>query len=400
MPKIAPKIDLTSEACLADNIEFTLPVTEHAANPQAILLTGSTGFLGICLLNELLVKTQAHLYCLVRAANEEVGLERIQEQLRFYQFWKPEWEGRISAVIGDLGKPSLDFDDSLFAELSEKIDVIYHNGAYVNSMRPYASLKASNVLGTKEVLRLASLVKTKPVHFISTLAVFFSPEHNDQVVTESVQPSNTLQGGYKQSKWVAEQMVLRAGQRGLPCNVYRPGRIMGHSETGITGNMTDLLTTVLKGCIEIGQVPARENMVNIVPVDYVSHAVVDLALQQRFGHTFHLINPQAVAWLDLVQMVRNLGYSLEAKDYDEWSDTLQEFAAQKSKDAVYSPLLLLLRSSSAFFAKKPKFDTQQTQSQIQDKALCCPPVDQTLVNRYFKHFQNMQHMPIPESSTL
>lgn len=396
MSKIAPKIDLTSEACLADEITFTLPVTEHVDNPQAILLTGSTGFLGVCLLNELLLKTQATIYCLVRAKDEAIGLERIKEQLEFYQFWQPEWEGRIMAVIGDLGKPALELSDELFAELSEKIDIIYHNGAYVNSMRPYASLKASNVLGTKEVLRLASLVKTKPVHFVSTLAVFFSPEHNDKVITESIQPSDTLQGGYKQSKWVAEQLVLRAGQRGLPCNVYRPGRIMGHSETGITGNMTDLLTTVLKGCIEIGQIPERENMVNIVPVDYVSRAIVDLALQQRYGESFHLINPQPVAWLDLVQMVRNVGYSLEAKEYDEWSETLKGFAAEKSNDRVYSPLLLLLRSSSAFFAKKPKFDTSSTQSQLVDQSITCPQVDQILVDRYFKHFQNMQHIPAPE----
>ncbi|WP_353571885.1 thioester reductase domain-containing protein [Candidatus Albibeggiatoa sp. nov. BB20] len=396
MPKIVSKIDLTSEACLADEIEFLLPVTEFAQNPQAILLTGSTGFLGVCLLNELLLKTQAQIYCLVRAKDEAIGFERIKEQLEFYQFWQPEWESRIMAVIGDLAKPVLDLTDAQFSELSEKIDIIYHNGAYVNSMRPYASLKSSNVLGTKEVLRLASLVKTKPVHFISTLAVFFSPVHNGQVITENIKPSDTLQGGYKQSKWVAEQLILRAGQRGLPCNVYRPGRIMGHSETGITGNMTDLLTTVLKGCIEIGQIPDRENMVNIVPVDYVSRAIVDLALQQRFGESFHLINPQPVSWLDLVQMVRNLGYSLEAKDYDDWSETLKSFAAQKSNDKVYSPLLLLLRSSSAFFAKKPKFDTNSTQSQLKDQAITCPPVNQILVERYFKHFQNMQHIPAPK----
>jgi len=284
----------------------------------------------------------------------------------------------------------------VFSELSEKIDVIYHNGAYVNSMRPYASLKASNVLGTKEVLRLASLVKTKPVHFISTLAVFFSEVHNGNVITESTVPSDTIHGGYKQSKWVAEQLILRAGQRGLPCVVYRPGRIMGHSETGITGNMTDLLTTVLKGCIEIEQIPDKENMVNIVPVDYVSRAIVDLALQQRFGESFHLINPQPVSWLDLVQMVRNLGYRLESKDYDEWSETLKNFAAEKSNDAVYSPLLLLLRSSSAFFAKKPKFDASLTQTQLKDENVNCPVIDQTLINNYFKHFQNMQHIPVPK----
>jgi thioester reductase-like protein len=397
MQKIASKVDLITEASLADEITFSAPLTEQLDNPQAILLTGSTGFLGVCLLNELLLKTSAKIYCLVRAADDNAGLERITEQLHFYQFWQPEWTQRIIPVIGDLSKPALDLGESQFSQLAEKIDIIYHNGAYVNSMRPYASLKPSNVLGTKEVLYLASLVKTKPIHFISTLAVYFSPVHHEQIITETVQPSDSLQGGYKQSKWVAEQLILRAARRGLPCNVYRPGRIMGHSETGITGNMTDLLTTVLKGCIEIGQIPAKDNMVNIVPVDYVSRAIVDLAQQQRFGETFHLINPKSVAWLDLVEMVRNVGYTLEAKDYDDWSESLKNFAAQKSNDAVYSPLLLLLRSSSAFFAKKPKFDTKLTQSKLKDKNIVCPEIDQILINRYFKHFQNTQHIAPPES---
>ncbi len=392
MPKINPKVDLITESYLADEIEFTLPITEQAANPQAILLTGATGFLGVCLLNELLQKTDAQIYCLVRASDEQKGFERVQEQLIFYQFWKTAYQQRIIPIIGDLAKPTLNLNSEQFTELSRKIDVIYHNGAYVNSMRPYASLKSSNILGTKEILRLASLVKTKPVHFISTLAVYFSAAHNDTVVTEETMPSDSLRGGYKQSKWVAEQLVLRASQRGLPCNIYRPGRIMGHSETGITSNMTDLLTTVLKGCIEIGQVPDKKNKINIVPVDYVSRAIVDLASQQRFGEVFHLTNPQSVTWHDLVQMVRNVGYHLETINYDDWSESLQNFAAQKSHDAVYSPLLLLLRSSSAFFAKKPEFDTQLTQNKLQDTSIVCPQVDQTLISRYFKHFQHVQYI--------
>ncbi len=35
--------------------------------------------------------------------------------------------------------------------------------------------------------------------------------------------ADALQDGYSQSKWVAEQLVIRAMERGLPAAVYRPG---------------------------------------------------------------------------------------------------------------------------------------------------------------------------------
>lgn len=38
------------------------------------------------------------------------------------------------------------------------------------------------------------------------------------------QLAGMLSDGYSQSKWVAEQLVKRAMDRGLPAAIYRPGR--------------------------------------------------------------------------------------------------------------------------------------------------------------------------------
>ncbi|MFM6306724.1 MAG: SDR family oxidoreductase, partial [Dolichospermum sp.] len=134
----------------------------------------ATGFLGAYLLSELLHKTTADIYCLTRCINREDGKNRLQKDLEFYLLWEETFSDRIIPVVGDLSQPLLGLSEEDFKKLAKTIDIIYHNGAYVNSARPYSSLKPANVLGTQEVIRLASILQTKPIHFTSTLGFFFN----------------------------------------------------------------------------------------------------------------------------------------------------------------------------------------------------------------------------------
>lgn len=142
-----------------------------------LFVTGATGFLGAFLLYELLQRTRADVYCLVRATSLEEGQARIQNTLKRYLLWNESLNARIIPVLGDLRQPHLGMEPEQFFRLAEKIDIIYHCGAWVNMVYPYSVLKAANVVGTQEVLRLASQTKTKPVHFISTVDVLSSANH-------------------------------------------------------------------------------------------------------------------------------------------------------------------------------------------------------------------------------
>jgi L-aminoadipate-semialdehyde dehydrogenase len=88
--------------------------------------------------------------------------------------------------------------------------------------------------------------------------------------------ANGLTAGYGQSKWVAEQLVMRARMRGLPATIIRPGYIVGHSKTGVT-NTDDFIWRLVKGCIQLGKVPRISNVVNMCNVDYVADCVVHVA---------------------------------------------------------------------------------------------------------------------------
>lgn len=270
-------LDLNTEAVLDPTIRpDTLP--PQITTPTSILLTGATGFLGALLLWELLQQTQADIYCLVRAQDIESGKQKLRNTLESYSIWDAGLGDRLIPVIGELSQPLLGLTEQQFQQFASHIDVIYHNGAFVNFTLPYAALKAANGLGTQEVLRLASLIKLKPVHFISSTSVAVPADTSNVIIREQDCPAanQVLDGGYPQTKWVAEKLVKIAGDRGLPVSIYRPGRISWHSKTGIC-NPEDHTSKMIKGCIQLGTAPELNTLVNLAPVDYVSSAIVHLS---------------------------------------------------------------------------------------------------------------------------
>ena len=54
-----------------------------------------------------------------------------------------------------------------------------------------------------------------------------------------------LSDGYGQSKWVAEQMCMKARSRGLPVSILRPGNMSPSSATG-AWNKSDFIYMLLK----------------------------------------------------------------------------------------------------------------------------------------------------------
>src|SRR4029077_4166195 len=123
--------------------------------------------------------------------------------------------------------------------------------------------------------------RTVPVHHISSTGVFAHPRHDGHplAVTDPTGPANDLATGYRQSKWVAEQLVGTARQRGLPVSVYRVGIVSGDSTTGAC-QLQDFVWLCVKGMLETGTVPAGwDGRLSLIPVDYASAAVVGLSLR-------------------------------------------------------------------------------------------------------------------------
>ncbi len=383
-----PTLNLKAEAVLDPAITAEGKPIDRITEPACIFLTGATGFLGAFLLDELLQQTQADIYCLVRATNTEEGKQKIQRSLESYLIWNESQRTRIIPVLGDLSQPLLGLSQAQFTALAKKLDVIYHNGAWVHHASPYSTLKAANVLGTQEVLRLASQIKIKSVHFISTTSVFSPPVGSGvQLIREqsSLDDTPAPENGYAQSKWVAEQLVTIARKRGLPVCIYRTGRISGDSKTGAF-NPNDFLYRLLIGCIQLGSIPNGEFIEGLLPVDYVSKAIIHLSQQQQsLGKTFHLLNPQLLDLKMLFNSIRSIGYPLQQISHNQWYSELIKIAENYPEHPLYPLIPFFITSNQTQNLQVLKFDCENTLNELAKSSIYCPEINEKLLNTYISY---------------
>ena len=334
-------------------------------------------------------------------------MNRIETALEVAHLWQPEFANRIIPVPGDLAQPLLGMSASLFEQLATTVDVIYHNASLVSSVLPYEELKATNVLGTIDVLRLATQRKVKPLHYISTLSVF-SPAGitpGQPVLEEAALDTHRdyLLEGYEQSKWVAEKLVTLARERGLPVAIYRPGRMTGHSRTG-AWQTNVLLCRQIKGCIQLGSIPAiiASDVLEMIPVDYISQSIVALSTRSSsLGQVFHLWNATCVSVGEIVAWINDFGYPVQQVPYDIWHTELQRTMEQNSTNTL-TPFLTIYPEQvqehvSQESTARVIFDDRNTRAALAATSIVCPPVNARLLHTYLSYLVRCGFLPPPHT---
>lgn len=392
-------LDLRAEAVLEPDIAPQRGEWAAALrDARRVFLTGATGFLGAFLLDELLTRTEAEVYCLVRAREGEDRMAPVRENLRSYGLWRPEFSGRVVPVAGDLARPMLGLTRERFSRLARETDVIFHAAAAVNLIYPYEALKPANVDGTREVLRLACLHKIKPLHHVSTNGVFPPDLGLCREDTDFDALMGARDDGYGQSKWVAERLAREAAGRGLPVTIYRPGNVSGHSETGAS-NPRDFLGAVISGSVNLGRAPRIEGWrMEMTPVDFVAEAVANLADEpDAAGQTFHLANPDPAPAETVFGWLEELGYEVDHVPYEEWLEAVR--SAPRRGTGEDAPLDLLRGAappSGEEIDDRNAYDDANLRRALEGTSLQRPKLDATLFANYARHYAERDWIRAPE----
>ncbi len=343
---------------------------------NTILLTGVTGFLGRWIARELIEESTATLVCLVRPGIGDAAL-RTREALRETGLGDRAIADRIRVVEGDLTGLRLGLNTEAFARIAHEIDAVCHAGADINWVSPYRALKATNVDGTLELLRLAS-VRGVPFHFVSSLSVCYG-----------------VRLGYAHTKAVSEALVRDASRRGLPVALYRPSLIAGHSATGAF-NPDDILARVVAGCVRMGTAPDLDWTIDCVPVDAVARDIVRLSTRRGL---FSIRHATPRHWRECVLWMRLYGYDVRLVPYHAWLAQLERDTAKGS--AVVHPLrplrtFFLSSSTDAHGQTLPELMLRPAlDDESEPSKTAYAPLDAGLLQRYFDAFVASGRLPAP-----
>lgn len=276
---------------------------------QNIFLTGGTGFLGPFLVASLLEQSTANIYILTRAKNVEHAQSRLKEALFKSKLLTGallrDFNSRVKPVCGDLAMPNLGLKKDLWLHLAQKIDTIYHNGALVNYILGYEDMRAVNVLGTQEMLRFAMSKRPKIFHHISTTFIFGWSVKPVLYETDNNEDMNALDFGYSQSKWVSEQLVLRAFEKGLKGCLFRPSLIAPSTNGG--GYHFDIAMRLFAFMINKGVSATAGNQMSLTPADIVANNIVAISnMPDSLGKTFHIAADDYYNLMDITEIIGDL----------------------------------------------------------------------------------------------
>ncbi|OQE39131.1 hypothetical protein PENCOP_c007G04755 [Penicillium coprophilum] len=363
--------------------DLASPPNWQSADKGRVFITGATGFLGAYLLHRLLsLPSVKKVACLARSQGNVTANDRIQKALEKYDLWDGRLEiaQKIIALDGDLTDATLGLGDDKFSWLSNWASVIFHNGARVNWCEPYEALYEPNVVGTRNVIRLTTLGRRKAIHYISSVGTWnvtglvnkTKRVFEDGPLTPHLE-SLRYDMGYSQTKWVADEMVQRARDRGLPATIYRPGFVIGDSSRGY-GNADDFFARLIMGSIQSGQFPHLPHQrLEYVTVEFVCSAILHIASKTEcLGQSYHLVPPDVAQSLSIEEtcsLLNQAGYPVKQVPYQEWLEGIQKYLG-----SPLEPLLPMLQEPVLGDLTRlqtsihpPVYDTQNFVQALEDR---------------------------------
>ena len=300
--------------------------------PKGILLTGSTGFLGAHILNELLSKPEVEkVYCIIREKPDKTSEQRICEKLDFYfdGKWKDQIGKRLIILKGDLSRENFGLNPSSYKELMVKADTIINCASLVKHFGVYDLFYNANVLSVKHLVDFAKTALCS-INHISTTSV-----SGNYLIQNTIQADftendfyigqNYEDNVYIHSKFEAENILFKAQQEGVNVNIFRIGNIMPRVSDGKfqVNKYDNAYYKRMFGFVTLGILPENLKTLQLefTPVDECSKAIVSLCTYKN--KVFHLQNDNLVSISDFIKALNKIDKTIQFVSQSEFNKSIK-----------------------------------------------------------------------------
>jgi thioester reductase-like protein len=337
-------------------IQFS-PKPEHSnATEQVVILTGSTGSLGVHLLEALLVNPSiSHVYCLNRRKNaRDIHKTKASET----GFPLRQHMARVTFLHAILHEPNFGIDQKTYSLLRATTTLIIHNAWTVNFSHPLQTFRPQ-LDGLVNLLNFASARQNAAKFFyVSSISSVANLPHSSPstLIPEHVVRhfEASFEIGYAQSKLVAELLCDTAAQRlKIPVSFARVGQIGGPVEghAAALWNTVEWLPSLILTSISLGALPddlgTEMNRIDWIPVDILAKVLVELGTilerdedasdASHGAAVFNLLNPRSTSWRQILPSFVSSIQKHSRKDIDlismtAWLAKLRQVTKDVSAD--------------------------------------------------------------------
>ncbi|MGQ0384194.1 MAG: SDR family oxidoreductase [Gammaproteobacteria bacterium] len=347
---------------------------------MAYFVTGATGFIGRYLVERLLARGE-RVHVLVRPQSA-AKFESVKE------FWGAR-ASRVVPVAGDLSEPNLGVSKADLRKLTGRVTHLFHLAAIYDLQAGNEEQDAANIVGTDHALQFAETVQAGCFHLTSSIASagLYKGTFRENMFEEAA----GLEHPYFRTKHESEAMVRNRCKR--PWRVYRPGIVVGHSQTGhidkVDGpyyffKLIQKLRQSLPPWFPL--IGLEGGYINLVPVDYVAAAMDHLAhVPGQDGQCFHLTDPRQRRVGEVLNLFARMGHAptmafrLDPKLLELIPSAVTASVAnyrpfQQVLDTILRDLRVP-RDVLQFFNWETRFDSTRTQRLLEGSDIRVPPLE-------------------------
>ncbi|NKF21310.1 SDR family oxidoreductase [Solimonas marina] len=343
-------------------------------------VTGATGFIGKFLIGQLLQREDAKVYALVRPGSQD-KFDDLRERYG-------EAASRLHAMHGDVTEPGL-VSDADRRKLKGKVDHVFHLAAVYDMNMDDATGDRINNEGTRNVVAFANELGGDVVlHHMSSVAVA-GGDYIGRFSEKMFDEGQRLGHPYFRTKFESEKIVRTEAT--VPFRIYRPGAVVGSSETGEMDKIDGpyyFFKTVQKISYAVPKwlplLGVTGGKVPIAPVDYVAKATDYIAHQPGLnGQCFCLIQSHSPTVGELVRTIMDAAHGPHVVSEFEIPPIPPPVKMLGNRVVEAIPPALKKRAATAigippsvlgYVVNRALFDDKNTRKALKGSGIKCPDI--------------------------